>query len=227
VVAFIGWRQPTFAQRAWPWLTLLIVVAPAPGIVHWVQEDRRALDLLGIEAGARRISGRDGVQHAFSKSVRASPGDVIEIQLRVRVLDKLPRKDASVRLAVAKAPVRVTETSKRRESLTYSTDRGVRADVLDRPGIFGNSTTVDIQPARSPIRIVPVGRSPRDVPLRVRTQQVPGPAPPWPRTHTVSASFGEDNESYITNLSGVDAVNKITDQYTDELIVFRVRIEAG
>jgi hypothetical protein len=40
-------------------------------------------------------------------------------------------------------------------------------------------------------------------------------------------SFGEDNESYITNLSGVDAVNKITDQYTDELIVFRVRIEAG
>lgn len=150
--------------------------------------------------------------------------------MRVEVLDKLPARDASVRIEVDKSPAAKTRTPGPHSTVGV-TDQGIRVDVLDRPGLYGDFAILRIQPSGQPIRLFLQGPSPNVASMSVRTVATLGPAAPWKRAHTLREEFQDgdaiENVDYVANLGEDDALAKIQREFTDELITFRVRVESG
>jgi hypothetical protein len=225
-VVVITLRQPPPTARPWRLLGLGLIVALVPGIVLWVAASSSTQEVGAIvEASARRVSGRHGSQHDFAPTIEATAGDVIEVLLRVSVLERLPARDASIRIALDKVPTLSPSTV---ESITPGvTSRGLRVDVLDRPGVYGDYAVIAIVPAHGPVRLRPDENSVGVVPMRARTATTPGPAPPWPRWHTLKAFFSSSEGEFVTNLGEDDALDKITREFTDEFITFKIVVEPG
>jgi hypothetical protein len=226
-IAVSAWRRPRIAARFWPALCAGLAIGLTPGIVLWVVgSSGQGAAGTTVEATARRVSGKYGAQHDFASTIDVTAGDVIEIRLRVSVLETLPARDATVRIELDKIPTVTSDGGTPTSDTPGEMSHGLRVDVLDHPGVYGNGAVIQMVPVHGPVRLRPEGPS-TATRMQARTVTATGPAPPWPRLHTFQSFFSSGETDFVANLGDDDALGKITREFTDELITFKVIAEHG